>query len=125
MNHQTDNGMILNKINPKPDKKAPVQKGILTTTMTAQGDTGANCSATDTIDIIHNYVEFETPQEVGVFSDDKTGGAFRVDLRTYFTKCNEMDRPWKIIIFLTHLFNARKASLASRVPSFYSNFNSK
>jgi hypothetical protein len=52
-------------------------------------------------------------------------GWFQVDLRTYFTKCNEMDRPWKIIIFLTHLFNARKASLTSRVPSFYSNFNSK
>jgi hypothetical protein len=46
---------------------------------------------------------------------------FRVDLRTYFTKCNEMDRPWKIIIFLTHLFTARKASLTSRVPSFCSN----
>jgi hypothetical protein len=28
-----------------------------------------------------------------------------VDLRTYFTKYNEMDRRWKIIIFLTHLFN--------------------
>jgi hypothetical protein len=26
-----------------------------TTTIAAQGDTGANCSATDTIDIIHNY----------------------------------------------------------------------
>jgi hypothetical protein len=40
--------------------------------MAAQGDTGANCSATGTIDTIHNYVKFETPQEVGVFSDDKT-----------------------------------------------------
>jgi hypothetical protein len=39
-------------------KITPVQKGILTTTMAAQGDTEANCSATDTIDIIHNYVEF-------------------------------------------------------------------
>jgi hypothetical protein len=26
---------------------------------------------------------------------------------------------------LTHLFNARKASLASRVPSFYSNIRAK
>jgi 1,2-phenylacetyl-CoA epoxidase PaaB subunit len=34
-------------------------------------------------------------------------------------------RPWKIIIFLTHLFNARKASLTSRVPSFYSNIRAK
>jgi hypothetical protein len=33
-----------------------------------------------------------------------------------FTKCNKMDRRWKIIIFLTHLFNARKASLSSGVP---------
>jgi hypothetical protein len=77
MNHQTNNGKILNKINPKPDKTTPVQKGILTTTMAAQVDTGANCSATDTIDIIHNYVEFETPQEVGVFSDDKTGSTLQ------------------------------------------------
>jgi hypothetical protein len=35
-------------------------------------------------------------------------GAFRVYPGTYFTKCNEMDRPWKIIIFMTRLFNARK-----------------
>jgi hypothetical protein len=77
MNQQTDNVMILNKINSKPDKTTPVQKGILTTTMEAQGDTGANCSATDTIDVIHNYVEFETPQEVGVFSDDKTGSTLQ------------------------------------------------
>jgi hypothetical protein len=77
MNHQTDNGMILNKINPEPDKTTPKQKGILTTTMAAQGDTGANCLATDTIDTIHNYVEFETPQEVGVFSDDKTGSTLQ------------------------------------------------
>jgi hypothetical protein len=75
MNQQTDNnGMILNKIISEPDKTTPVQKGILTTTMAAlQGDTGAKCLATDTIDIIHKYVEFETPQEVGVFSDNKTG----------------------------------------------------
>jgi hypothetical protein len=77
MNRQTDNGMILDKINSEPDKTTPVQKGILTTTMAAQGDTGANWSATDTIDIIHNYVEFETPQEVGVFSDDKTGSTLQ------------------------------------------------
>jgi hypothetical protein len=77
MNRQTNNGMILNKINPKLDKTTPVQKGILTTTIAAQGDTGANCSATDTIDIIHKYVEFETPQEVGVFSDDETGSTLQ------------------------------------------------
>jgi hypothetical protein len=69
--------VILNKINSKPDETTPVQKGQLTTTMEAQGDTGANSSATDTIDIIHNYVEFETPQEVGVFSDDKTGSTLQ------------------------------------------------
>jgi hypothetical protein len=33
---------------------------------------------------------------------------------------------WKIIIFMTHLFNnARKASLASRVPSFCLNISPK
>jgi hypothetical protein len=43
-----------------------------TTTIAAQGDTGANCSATDTIDIMHNYRKFAVPQKVGVFSDDET-----------------------------------------------------
>jgi hypothetical protein len=43
------------------------------TVINAQGDTGANCSATDTIDIIHNYVQFPIPQNVGVFSADETG----------------------------------------------------
>jgi hypothetical protein len=28
-----------------------------------------------------------------------------------------MDRRWKIIIFMTYLFTARKASLSSEVPS--------
>ena len=46
---------------------------IFTTAINAQGDTGADCSATDTIDIIHNYVEFAIPQDVGVFSADGTG----------------------------------------------------
>jgi hypothetical protein len=32
-----------------------------TTAINAQGDTGANCSAIDTIDVIHNYVEFPIP----------------------------------------------------------------
>jgi hypothetical protein len=35
-------------------------------------------------------------------------GMFRVHPSTYLTKCNEMDRRWKIIIFMTRLFNARK-----------------
>jgi hypothetical protein len=39
--------------------------------------------------------------------------------RTYLIKCNEMDRRWKILIFMTHLFNARKASLSSKVRSFF------
>jgi hypothetical protein len=43
----------------------------------AQGDTGANCSATDTFDIIHNYVEFGVPQEVGVFSADESGATLQ------------------------------------------------
>jgi hypothetical protein len=34
-------------------------------------------------------------------------------------------RPWKITIFLTHLFTTRKASLASGVPSFCSNIRAK
>jgi hypothetical protein len=46
---------------------------MFTTAIKAQGDTGANCSTTDTINIIHKYVEFEVPQEVGVFSADESG----------------------------------------------------
>jgi hypothetical protein len=53
-------------------------------------------------------------------------GVFLPDLYALFYKiCNEMDRWWKIIIFIMHLFNARKASLASRVPSFCSNISPK
>jgi hypothetical protein len=48
------------------------EKENFTTTIAAQGDTGANCSATDTIDVIHNYKKFAVPQEVGVFSGDET-----------------------------------------------------
>jgi hypothetical protein len=44
-----------------------------TTAINAQGNTGANCLATDTIDTIHNYVEFTIQQEVGVFSGDERG----------------------------------------------------
>ena len=35
----------------------------------AQADTGANISATNKIDIIHNYVKYTKPIEVGVFSE--------------------------------------------------------
>jgi hypothetical protein len=52
---------------------------------------------------------------------------FRMDLQALFSVYNSgaQHRPWKIIIFLTHLFNARKASLTSRVTSFYSNIRAK
>jgi hypothetical protein len=46
----------------------------------------------------------------------KLTGGFQRNLYPLFTKCNEMDRRWKIIIFLTHLFNARKGNLSSKVP---------
>jgi hypothetical protein len=49
-----------------------IENENFTTTIAAQGDTGANCSTTGTIDIIHNYIKFAVPQEVGVFSDDET-----------------------------------------------------
>jgi hypothetical protein len=49
------------------------ENGKFTTVIAAQGDTGANCSATDTIDIIHNYKEFAIPQDMGVFSGDESG----------------------------------------------------
>jgi hypothetical protein len=58
-----------------------------TTAINAQGDTGANCSATDTIDIIHNYAEFTIPQEVGVFSEDESGTTLQArKLWTHSTK---------------------------------------
>jgi hypothetical protein len=40
--------------------------------------------------------------------DDLYDGGFRIQLYPLFTKYNEMDRRWKIIIFMTRLFNARK-----------------
>jgi hypothetical protein len=55
----------------------PIQTGILTKRIPAQGDTGANCSATDIKEIIHNYEEFAIPQDVGVFSNDETGSTLQ------------------------------------------------
>jgi hypothetical protein len=47
------------KISKKIDKNEQgIENENFTTTIAAQGDTGANCSATDTIDIIHNYKKF-------------------------------------------------------------------
>jgi hypothetical protein len=40
-------------------------------------------------------------------------GMFRMDLYGLLLNRTEAHRRWKIITFLTHLFNARKASLAS------------
>jgi hypothetical protein len=61
------------KISRNTDKNEHgIEKESFTTTIAAQGDTGANCSATNTIDIIHNYKKFAVPQEVGVFLGDET-----------------------------------------------------
>jgi hypothetical protein len=61
------------KMNRRTDKNENgVGNEIFTTTADAQGDTGANCSATDTIGMIHNYRKFAIPQEVGVFSGDES-----------------------------------------------------
>jgi hypothetical protein len=66
-----DNGGILKTA-------IPVQTGILMKNIPpAQGHTGANCSATDMKEIIHNYEEFPIPQDVGVFSDDETGSTLQ------------------------------------------------
>jgi hypothetical protein len=35
-------------------------------------------------------------------------GGFQVYPSAYFTKYNEMDRRWKIVIFMMRLFNASK-----------------
>jgi hypothetical protein len=54
------------------DAQGDTGNEIFTTTVDAQGDTGANCSATNMIDIIHNYRRFEVPQDIGVFSGDES-----------------------------------------------------
>jgi hypothetical protein len=61
LNRNSDNGEDANT------------NGSYTTAINAQGDIRADCSATNAIDIIHNYVEFPIPQEVGVFSEDENG----------------------------------------------------
>jgi hypothetical protein len=48
-----------------------------------------------------------------------------MDLQALFSVYNSGARMVENNKILTHLFNARKANLASRVPSFFSNFNSK
>jgi hypothetical protein len=61
------------KISRNTDKNEHgLEKENFTTTIAAQGDTGGNCSANDTIDVIHNYKKFAVPQKVGVFSGDET-----------------------------------------------------
>ena len=42
-----------------------------TTAPTLQGDTGANTSATDRLELLHHYKEFKQRENVGVFFDDK------------------------------------------------------
>jgi hypothetical protein len=54
-----------------------------------------------------------------------TLGEFRMDLHALFSVYNGGARTVENNKILTHLFNARKASLASRVASFYSILNSK
>ena len=48
---------------------------VKTVIVPAQGDTGANVSATNEKTIIHNYLEYDTPANVSVFSDE-----FRTDV---------------------------------------------
>ena len=42
---------------------------VKTVIVPAQGDTGANVSATNDMSIIHSYFEYDTLAEVAVFSD--------------------------------------------------------
>merc|ERR1712078_925780 len=44
---------------------------IPTTVFQGQGDTGANTSATNRIDIIHNYIKYDIPEKVSVFIDNE------------------------------------------------------
>jgi hypothetical protein len=48
-------------------------------------------------------------------------GGFRMDLQALFSVYNGGGQTVENNKILTHLFKARKASLASGVPSFYSN----
>ena len=48
-----------------------MKKNKLTTIIQGQGDTGANTSATNRLDIIHNYIKYDTPEKVSVFIDDE------------------------------------------------------
>jgi hypothetical protein len=52
-------------------------------------------------------------------------GEFRMNLYALFSVYNGGARTVENNKIMTHLFNARKASLASRVPSFCSNISSK
>ena len=43
---------------------------VKTVILSAQGDTGANVSATNDMSIIHSYFEYDKPAEVVVFSNE-------------------------------------------------------
>ena len=50
--------------------KSIVLPPVKTVIVPAQGDTGANVSATNDISIIYNYFEYDSPAEIAVLSDE-------------------------------------------------------
>ena len=61
----------INQISNKSQSgKSMVLPPVKTVIVPAQGDMGANVSATNDMSIIHNYFEYDSPAEVSVFSDE-------------------------------------------------------
>lgn len=60
-----------------------------TVVIPAQGDTGANVSATNIVSITHNYFEYDVSVKVGVFLEKKTKeGCNAPSIRTRYNENN-------------------------------------
>ena len=61
----------INQISNKSQSgKSIILPPVKTVIVPAQGDTGANVSATNDMSIIHNYFKYDSPAPVAVFSDE-------------------------------------------------------
>ena len=61
----------INQINNTTQSGVPIiLLPVKSVIVPAQGDTGANVSATNDMSIIHDYFEYDSPAEVTVFPDE-------------------------------------------------------
>ena len=86
-------------------KHIPIQinvaqwRGTGSTTLNAQGDTGANTSATNNLNLIHDYREYQKPQPVGVFLQEETETILTANGSGYLNIVSDQGNimQWKVV----------------------------